>query len=96
MLHRRAPLPAVPGYDARVSFYADLHIHSRHSHDELERAVAERLDPSCHAPTRFMLSVEIPTIYRRGERTRKIHHLALERSETEARRAPAAKQLPLF
>ena len=30
---------------------------------------------SCAGPVRFMLSTEISTIYRRGERTRKVHHL---------------------
>ena len=42
---------------------------------ELERTVAERLPRACHGPTRFMLSVEISTIYKKGEATRKIHHL---------------------
>ncbi|HEY7216325.1 MAG TPA: UvrD-helicase domain-containing protein [Thermoanaerobaculia bacterium] len=42
---------------------------------EIERAVAERLPPSCHGPTRFLLEVEISTIYKKGERTRKVHHL---------------------
>ena len=28
-----------------------------------------------HAPVRFMLSVEISTIYKRDDRTRKVHHL---------------------
>jgi uncharacterized protein (TIGR00375 family) len=43
---------------------------------ELERSVAQKLPRSCRrAPTRFMLSVEISTIYKKGERTRKVHHL---------------------
>ena len=42
---------------------------------DLERAVASRLPRACHGPTRFMLSVEISTIYKKGETTRKIHHL---------------------
>lgn len=42
---------------------------------EQERAVADRLPRACHGPTRFLLSVEISTIYKKGERTRKIHHL---------------------
>jgi len=110
-----------------VSFYADLHVHSKYSRatsrdcdlehlawwaarkgigvvgtgdfthpawleelstalvpaepglfrlrDDLERAVADRLPPSCRNPVRFMLSVEISTIYKRAERTRKVHHL---------------------
>ena len=31
--------------------------------------------PACDRPVRFMLSAEISTIYRAGERTRKVHHL---------------------
>ncbi len=42
---------------------------------ELERAVQETLPPACRAPVRFMLSSEISTIYKRDERTRKVHHL---------------------
>jgi DNA helicase-2/ATP-dependent DNA helicase PcrA len=42
---------------------------------DLERAVAERLPPACHGATRFMLSVEISTIYKKDDHTRKIHHL---------------------
>ncbi|MFI7025837.1 UvrD-helicase domain-containing protein [Micromonospora sp. NPDC049900] len=48
--------------------------------DETERDIARRLPPrlSSHAesdPVRFMLSVEISTIYKRDDRTRKVHHL---------------------
>jgi ATP-dependent DNA helicase UvrD/PcrA len=42
---------------------------------ELEKAVAEKLPPACRAPVRFMLEVEISTIYKKGDKTRKIHHL---------------------
>jgi DNA helicase II / ATP-dependent DNA helicase PcrA len=42
---------------------------------DLEREVRRRAPGSCTQPVRFMLSVEISTIYRRGERTRKVHHL---------------------
>ena len=42
---------------------------------ELESEVRRRVPSSCAGPVRFMLSVEISTIYRRGERTRKVHHL---------------------
>ncbi len=43
---------------------------------EIERDIAERLPKSCRRePTRFMLSVEISTIYKKAGRTRKIHHL---------------------
>ena len=44
---------------------------------DLERDITQKLPKSCRRePTRFMLSVEISTIYKKGERTRKIHHLA--------------------
>src|SRR5580698_321089 len=42
---------------------------------EIEAAVWKTLPPSCRLPVRFMLSVEISTIYKKGDRTRKIHHL---------------------
>jgi uncharacterized protein (TIGR00375 family) len=40
-----------------------------------EAEVARRLPATVHAPVRFLLSVEISTIYQRDERTRKVHHL---------------------
>jgi uncharacterized protein (TIGR00375 family) len=42
---------------------------------DLDREVERTLPASCRGPVRFMLSVEISTIYKRGERTRKVHHL---------------------
>jgi len=45
---------------------------------DLERFVETRLPPACRSAStavRFMLSVEISTIYKKFERTRKIHHL---------------------
>jgi DNA helicase II / ATP-dependent DNA helicase PcrA len=42
---------------------------------DLERAVHGTLPPACRAPVRFMLSSEISTIYKRDDRTRKVHHL---------------------
>ncbi|ABP56967.1 UvrD/REP helicase [Salinispora tropica CNB-440] len=47
---------------------------------EAEREIARRLPPRLadeaeNAPVRFMLSVEISTIYKRDDRTRKVHHL---------------------
>ncbi|MGH3191453.1 MAG: endonuclease Q family protein, partial [Streptosporangiaceae bacterium] len=42
---------------------------------ELERRLARDTPASCAGTVRFMLSVEISTIYRRDERTRKVHHL---------------------
>ena len=43
--------------------------------DDLDRAVGDRLEAPCRGETRFMLSVEISTIYKKGDRTRKVHHL---------------------
>jgi DNA helicase II / ATP-dependent DNA helicase PcrA len=43
--------------------------------DDIGNRVAEKLPAACRMPVRFMLSVEISTIYKKGERTRKIHHL---------------------
>jgi uncharacterized protein (TIGR00375 family) len=40
-----------------------------------ERDIRRRLPPAVHADVRFMLSVEISTIYKRDDRTRKVHHL---------------------
>ena len=42
---------------------------------DLERDVRRRVPTACEQPVRFMLSVEISTIYRGGDRTRKVHHL---------------------
>jgi len=43
--------------------------------DGLARAIDAKLPPACGGETRFMLSVEISTIYKKGDLTRKIHHL---------------------
>ncbi len=43
--------------------------------NDIEKEVMQELPGSCHGLTRFMLSVEISTIYKKGEKTRKIHHL---------------------
>jgi len=45
--------------------------------DELEAAVAAELGPCAlaAAPVRFLLEVEISTIYKQGDRVRKVHHL---------------------
>jgi uncharacterized protein (TIGR00375 family) len=40
-----------------------------------EPAVSRLVPPAARAPVRFQLSVEISTIYRRDDRTRKVHHL---------------------
>ena len=41
----------------------------------IEKAVSSRLPAVCHGETRFMLSVEVSTIYKKGDKVRKIHHL---------------------
>ena len=44
--------------------------------DDLDADIARRLPPSLAGRlVRFMLSVEISTIYKRGDKTRKVHHL---------------------
>jgi DNA helicase-2/ATP-dependent DNA helicase PcrA len=43
--------------------------------DDIEKAVMATLPAPCRVPVRFMLEVEISTIYKKGDRTRKIHHL---------------------
>jgi ATP-dependent DNA helicase UvrD/PcrA len=42
---------------------------------DIEQAVAQALPAACRTPVRFMLEVEISTIYKKADRTRKIHHL---------------------
>ena len=42
---------------------------------EIEKPLWETLPPACRRPVFFMLSTEISTIYKKGEKTRKIHHL---------------------
>ncbi len=42
---------------------------------EIEREVERQLPPACRGPVRFLLEVEISTIYKKGDRTRKVHHL---------------------
>jgi len=42
---------------------------------DAERRLRRTSSPSCGGEVRFMLSAEISTIYRGGERTRKVHHL---------------------
>src|SRR5215470_15953527 len=43
--------------------------------EDIEKGVAATLPPACRVPVRFMLEVEISTIYKKGDKTRKIHHL---------------------
>lgn len=65
--HLRQTLhPAEPG----------LYRLSPDAEQEMARRLPPRLSGTALAnPTRFMLSVEISTIYKRGDRTRKVHHL---------------------
>ena len=51
---------------------------------DVAKEIARRLPASCQGPVRFMLSVEIATIYKRAERTRKVHHLIYVPSFTAA------------
>jgi DNA helicase-2/ATP-dependent DNA helicase PcrA len=57
---------------------------------DLERRVSRTLPPACTRPVRFLLSVEISTIYKKGERTRKVHHLLYAPSFDAAERITAA------
>ena len=42
---------------------------------DIERAVAEEVPAACRAPVRFMLQVEVSSIYKRGGKVRKVHNL---------------------
>ncbi len=44
-------------------------------HPEIADRVQRTSPPGCRQQVRFMLSAEISTIYRGGDRTRKVHHL---------------------
>ncbi|HYB15704.1 MAG TPA: UvrD-helicase domain-containing protein [Streptosporangiaceae bacterium] len=57
---------------------------------ELEQRVIRDSPPACAGTVRFMLSVEISTIYRRADRTRKVHHLIYAPSFDAADRITAA------
>ena len=52
--------------------------------------MSRTLPPACRQPVRFLLSVEISTIYKKGERTRKVHHLLFAPSFHAAERITAA------
>ncbi len=43
--------------------------------EDIEKEATQKLPGSCRGITRFMLSVEISTIYKKDGKTRKIHHL---------------------
>ncbi len=57
---------------------------------DLERDVLRTLPASCRTVTRFMISSEISTIYKRGDRTRKVHHLLYAPTREAARAITAA------
>jgi len=56
---------------------------------EGEREVAQHLPAACRRTVRFMLTAEISTIYKKGERTRKVHHLILLPGFAEVERLAA-------
>ncbi|MDD3029257.1 MAG: UvrD-helicase domain-containing protein [Alphaproteobacteria bacterium] len=56
---------------------------------EIEASCLSSLPPVCRADVRFMLSTEISTIYKKGERTRKVHHLIYVPSFDAAERLAA-------
>ena len=43
--------------------------------DDLAAAVQAQVPPVCRAPVRFILGGEISSIYKRGDRTRKVHNM---------------------
>lgn len=57
---------------------------------QLADEVRRTLPPSCGQQVRFMLSAEISTIYRGGDRTRKVHHLLYAPTFEAADRITAA------
>jgi DNA helicase II / ATP-dependent DNA helicase PcrA len=57
---------------------------------ELENRLRRDTPAACAGTVRFLLSVEISTIYRRDERTRKVHHLIYAPSFDAADRITAA------
>jgi uncharacterized protein (TIGR00375 family) len=57
---------------------------------EIETALWDTLPPVCRQPVSFMLSTEISTIYKKGEKTRKIHHLIYAADLDAADRLAAA------
>ena len=57
---------------------------------ELEQRIIRDSPRTCAGTVRFLLSVEISTIYRRADRTRKVHHLIYAPSFDAADRITAA------
>jgi DNA helicase-2/ATP-dependent DNA helicase PcrA len=58
--------------------------------DDLHAQLQRKTPSSCDRPVRFTLSVEISTIYRRDDRTRKVHHLLYAPTFEAADRITAA------
>lgn len=61
---------------------------------ELKPALARLADrevpPSCRAPVRFMLGVEVACVYKKAGRTRRVHHLVYAPGWSEAERLLAS------
>jgi PHP family Zn ribbon phosphoesterase len=57
---------------------------------DIEAAIEKTLPPACRAPVRFMLSTEISTIYKKGLKPRKIHHLIYAPDHAAADRLAAS------
>jgi DNA helicase II / ATP-dependent DNA helicase PcrA len=57
---------------------------------DLEKQLMRDTVPSCTGDVRFLLSVEISTIYKRDEKTRKVHHLLYAPNFDAADRITAA------
>ncbi|MDP3725559.1 MAG: endonuclease Q family protein, partial [Nanoarchaeota archaeon] len=59
---------------------------------DYEDEIQKEVPPSCRSPMRFILSVEISTIYKKNDRVRKVHSLILAPSLEEAARVNAELQ----
>jgi uncharacterized protein (TIGR00375 family) len=57
---------------------------------DIAKPVDDAVFPSCRAPVRFMLGVEISCIYKKGPRVRKVHHLVFMPSFEAAERFNAS------
>lgn len=60
--------------------------------DDLACELDKKVPLSCRAPVRFMLSAEISTIYKKGDRTRKVHSVVLAPDLSAVARLNAALQ----
>ena len=67
----------VPGAGYSAPRDSRLHVpsHRGAAGDDLAAAVDEGVHAAARAPVRFLLSVEVSSIYKRGERVRKVHNL---------------------